>query len=74
MVSGRPDQPDKRILIVDGGKPSVDVALDPTRHTVRVIFLTSTKGHSSEDDPRAPLKWSDVKVIYSDRISHHYLL
>jgi hypothetical protein len=55
---------DKRVLIVDRGKPSVDVALDLTRHTGRVIFISSTKEPSSRDDPRALLKRSDVKVIY----------
>ncbi len=55
---------DKRVLIVDRGKPSVDVALDLTKHTGRVIFMSSTKEPSSKDDPRSPLKRSDVKVIY----------
>jgi nitrogen fixation NifU-like protein len=55
---------DKRVLIVDRGKPSVDVALDLTKHTGRVIFMSSTKEPSSKDDPRAQLKRSDVKVIY----------
>lgn len=55
---------DKRVLIVDRGKPSVDVALDLTNYTGRVIFMSSTKEPSSKDDPRAPLKRSDVKVIY----------
>jgi FeS cluster assembly scaffold protein NifU len=55
---------DKRVLIVDRGKPSVDIALDLTRHTGRVIFISSTKEPTSKDDPRAPLKRSDVKVIY----------
>jgi nitrogen fixation NifU-like protein len=55
---------DKRVLIVDKGKPSVDIALDLTKHTGRVIFISSTKEPTSKDDPRAPLKRSDVKVIY----------
>ena len=55
---------DKRVLIVDRGKPSVDVALELTRHTGRVIFMSSTKEPSSQDDPRISLKRSDVKVIY----------
>ena len=55
---------DKRVLIVDRGKSSVDVALDLTKHTGRVIFMSSTKEPLSKDDPRTPLKRSDVKVIY----------
>jgi NifU-like protein involved in Fe-S cluster formation len=55
---------DKRVLVVDRGKPSVDIALELTKHTGRVIFMSSTKEPSSKDDPRAPLKRSDVKVIY----------
>ena len=55
---------DKRVLVVDRGKPSVDVALELTKHTGRVIFMSSTKEPSSKDDLRAPLKRSDVKVVY----------
>ena len=55
---------DKRVLVVDRGKPSVDVALELTKHTGRVVFMSSNKAPSSKDDPRTPLKRSDVKVIY----------
>jgi FeS cluster assembly scaffold protein NifU len=55
---------DKRVLIVDRGKSSVDLALDLIQHTGRVIFMSSTKEPSSKDDPRTPFKRSDVKVIY----------
>jgi nitrogen fixation NifU-like protein len=55
---------DKRVLIIDRGKPSVDLALDLTKHTGRVIFMSPTKEPSSKDDPRTGLKRSDVKVIY----------
>jgi NifU-like protein involved in Fe-S cluster formation len=55
---------DKRVLIVDRGKPSIDFALDLTRHTGRVVFISPEKAPSSKDDPRTPLKLSDVKVIY----------
>ena len=55
---------DKRVLIIDRGKPSVDVALELTKHTGRVIFISSTTEPSSKNDPRAPLKRSDVKVVY----------
>jgi len=55
---------DKRVLIVDRGKPSVDAALALTKHTGRVIFMSANKEPSSKDDPRASLKRSDVKAIY----------
>jgi FeS cluster assembly scaffold protein NifU len=55
---------DKRVLIVDRGKPSVEIALDLTRHTGRVIFMSPGKEPASKDDPRTLLKRSDVKVIY----------
>jgi FeS cluster assembly scaffold protein NifU len=55
---------DKRVLVVDTGRPSVDVALELVKHTGRVIFVSPTKSPSSKDDPRAPLKRSDVKTIY----------
>lgn len=67
-VYDRVDDPkaftDKRVLIVDRGKSSVDMALDLTKHTGRVIFISPTKEPSSKDDPRASLKRSDVKVVY----------
>jgi nitrogen fixation NifU-like protein len=55
---------DKRVLIIDRGKPSVDIALELTKYTGRVIFMSPTKEPSSKDDPRTGLKRSDVKVIY----------
>jgi FeS cluster assembly scaffold protein NifU len=55
---------EKRVLIVDRGKSSVDVALDLTRYTGRVIFMSPNKEPSSKDDPRNGLKRSDVKVVY----------
>jgi nitrogen fixation NifU-like protein len=55
---------DKRVLVVDRGKASVDVALELTKHTGRVIFMSPSKEPSSKDDPRTPLKRSDVKLIY----------
>jgi thioredoxin reductase len=55
---------DKRVLVVDRGELSVDIALELTKHTGRVIFMSSTKESSSRDDPRSRLKRSDVKVIY----------
>jgi FeS cluster assembly scaffold protein NifU len=55
---------DKRVLVVDRGRPSVDIALELAKHTGRVIFISATKAPSSKDDPRTPLKRSDVKVIY----------
>jgi nitrogen fixation NifU-like protein len=67
-VHRRVDDPkafiDKRVLVVDRGKASVDVALELTKHTGRVIFMSPTREPSSKDDPRAPLKRSDVKLIY----------
>jgi NifU-like protein involved in Fe-S cluster formation len=55
---------DKRVLVVDKGKPSVDLALELATHTGRVVFMSSDKAPSSKDDPRTELKRSDVKVIY----------
>jgi len=55
---------DKRVLVVDRGEPSVDIALELTKYTGRVVFMSPAKESSSKDDPRARLKRSDVKVIY----------
>jgi FeS cluster assembly scaffold protein NifU len=55
---------DKRVLVVDRGMPSVELALNLTKHTGRVVFISAAKEPSSKEDPRTPLKRSDVKVIY----------
>lgn len=55
---------DKRVLVVDRGKASVDLALALTQHTGRVIFLSPTREPASKEDPRAPLKRSEVKALY----------
>jgi nitrogen fixation NifU-like protein len=55
---------DKRVLIVDRGTASVDIALELAKHTGRVIFISPAKAPTSKDDPRTPLIRTDVKVVY----------
>ncbi|MHB8090929.1 MAG: hypothetical protein ACYDH8_04910 [Syntrophales bacterium] len=40
------------------------VELSLTEHTGRVVFLSPYKKPEAKDDFRAPLKRSDVKVLY----------
>lgn len=54
----------KRVLVLDRGLPSVELALDLANYTGRVIFMSPTKAPSARNDPRYPLKRSDVKLVY----------
>ena len=59
---------DKRVLIVDTGDKSIELALKLTEYTGRVILLTSSKTLPGSDDLKKKLKSSDVKVIFQSEI------
>ncbi len=59
---------DKRVLVLDRGERSVKLAMELTEHTGRVIFMSPYKEPTSKDDFRAPLKRSDVKVLYESQL------
>jgi FeS cluster assembly scaffold protein NifU len=56
---------DKRVMVVDRGKKSLEIALELTKHTGRVIVVTPGKTFSSVDAALAQnIKQSDIKIIY----------
>lgn len=55
---------DKRVMVLDRGNKSLEVALELTKHTGRVIVITPLKAVSGNADLTAKIKQSDIKVIY----------
>jgi thioredoxin reductase len=59
---------DKRVLILDYGDKSLELALELTKYTGRVIVLTSAKSMPGSQDLKTRLKSSDIKVIYDSEL------
>jgi len=56
---------DKRVMVVDRGPQSLEIALELTKHTGRVIVVTPGKTFSTVDSDLAKgIKQSDIKIIY----------
>jgi FeS cluster assembly scaffold protein NifU len=55
---------DKRVMVVDTGKKSLEIALELTKHTGRVIVMTPLKTISAGGNVTKQLKQSDIKVIH----------
>jgi len=54
---------DKRVLVVENGEPSIELAIQLTKVTGRVIFMTPLKMVLARPDLKTELKMSDVKVL-----------
>jgi len=59
---------DKRTLIVYNGDKSLELALDLTKYTGRVIVVTSTKEIPGTIELRNKLKHSDVKILHQGEL------
>jgi len=60
---------DKRVMVADRGKKSLETALELTKHTGRVIVITPSKAISSTDpDVAKKIKQSDIKIIYESEL------
>jgi FeS cluster assembly scaffold protein NifU len=60
---------DKRVMVVDSGKKSLEIALELTKHTGRVIVMTPSKAISSTGAEVAKkMKQSDIKIIYESEL------
>jgi FeS cluster assembly scaffold protein NifU len=56
---------DKRVMVIDRGKKSLETAIELTKHTGRVIVMTPSKAVSSAGAEVAKkIKESDIKIIY----------
>lgn len=53
----------KRVLILDSGEKSLELALKLTEHTGRVIVITSSTSIPGSNEIKKKLKFSDVKVL-----------
>lgn len=58
----------KRTIVVDTGEESIDLALELTKHTSRVVFVTPTQDIAASSDKKMKLKQSDVKILYESKI------
>lgn len=58
----------KRVLILDSGDNSLEIALKLTEHTGRVIVLTSAKEIPGSLDLKNQLKLSDVKILQQSEL------
>ena len=59
---------DKRVLMSDRGKKSLEIALKLTEQTGRVIFVTSSKDIAASPSLRTRIRQSDVKILYQSGI------
>jgi FeS cluster assembly scaffold protein NifU len=59
---------DKRVLIVDTGDKSLELALELIKHTGRVIVITSARSTPGSEDLKKRLKLSDVKILYQSQL------
>ncbi len=55
---------EKRVMVLDSGNKSVELATKLTEVTPRVVFVTSSKDISANADLKMQLRQSDVKVLY----------
>jgi FeS cluster assembly scaffold protein NifU len=59
---------DKRVLVVDKGIPSARLALELTKVTPRVVFLTELDALGLPEELATEVKRSDVKVLFQSRL------
>lgn len=53
----------KRVLVIDTGDKSLELAIELTNHTGRVIVVTSLKSTPGSAELKKKLKLSDVKIL-----------
>ena len=58
----------KRVLIMDTGDKSLELALELTKHTGRVIVVTSAKSVPGSEELKKKLKMSDVKILHQSQL------
>lgn len=68
QVKNYADYKDQRVLVLFKGDISIEIALELTKHTGRVILLTLEKEIKSDSDLRKKLLRSDVKLLYEAKL------
>ncbi len=58
----------KRVLVLDRGEKSLEIALKLTKQTGRVIVVTSSNDISASPTLRTKIRQSDVKILYQSEI------
>ena len=58
----------KRVLISDTGDKSLELAIELTKHTGRVIVITSSKSTPGAAELKKKLKLSDVKILHESEL------
>lgn len=59
---------DKRTMVLERGDKSIEIAIELTKYTPRVVFVTPLKDISVRIDLKTKLKQSDVKILYESKI------
>ncbi len=59
---------DKRVLVVDTGDDSLELTMEITKITGRVIVVTSAKSIPGTVELRKSLKYSDVKILHQSEL------
>lgn len=59
---------DKRIMVLDRGEKSVEVAINLTKITPRVVFTTHQKDSSEVANLKRRLEESNVKILFESKI------
>ena len=68
IVNDYPLFKDKRTMVLDRGDKSIEIAIDLTKFTPRVIFVTTLKEIILNNDLNRKLVESNVKVLYESKI------
>lgn len=59
---------DKRVMILNKGKQSIETALKLTKLTPRVVFVTASKEGIANPELKTQLKQTGVKILYESEI------
>lgn len=59
---------EKRVLVLDRGEKSLEIAVKLTKQTGRVVFVTCLKNIAASLTLRAKARQSDVKVLYQSEV------
>jgi len=59
---------DKRVMVLEKGKRSLELAMELTKLTPRVILITQSKDISANPELKTKLKQSDVKILFESEI------
>ncbi len=59
---------DKRVLVLDRGEKSLEIALKLTKQTGRVVFVTSSRDIAASVTLKAKARQSDVKFLYQSEV------